>query len=98
MRAWPSDSSKMSFVPSIFSKRVTRSTIVSTNFLQSRESRRSPRYRLPKRLYKRLRILIDESLPGLLAPELVGHEAFSVRQKGWNGLRNGVLLRAAVEA
>src|SRR5207237_10543326 len=38
------------------------------------------------------------SLPGPLAAQVVSHEAFSVRQKGWNGLRNGVLHRAAVEA
>jgi hypothetical protein len=30
--------------------------------------------------------------------ELVGHEATTVRARGWLGLRNGVLLRSAVDA
>ena len=45
-----------------------------------------------------MRVLVDESLPRQLATELTGHDAVSVRQQGWNGLRNGVLLRAAVAA
>lgn len=45
-----------------------------------------------------MRILIDESLPIELADELSGHEFATVRGQGWLGLRNGVLLRAAVDA
>jgi predicted nuclease of predicted toxin-antitoxin system len=45
-----------------------------------------------------LRILIDESLPIELADELQGHAVSTVRQRRWHGLRNGVLLRAAVDA
>jgi hypothetical protein len=43
-----------------------------------------------------LRILIDESLPIALAPEFPGHDVTTVRAQRWLGLRNGVLLRAAV--
>lgn len=45
-----------------------------------------------------LRILIDESLPIALAAELTDHEVTTVRAQRWLGLRNGVLLRAAVDA
>jgi len=45
-----------------------------------------------------LRILIDESLPRSLAEQLPGHEVSTVRDQRWLGLRNGVLLRAAVDA
>jgi hypothetical protein len=45
-----------------------------------------------------LRILIDESLPRSLAGEFVDYEVSTVREQRWNGLRNGVLLRAAAEA
>ena len=45
-----------------------------------------------------MRILIDESLPIDLVDELTGHEVSTVRQRRWRGLRNGVLLRAAVDA
>ena len=43
-----------------------------------------------------MRVLIDESLPIELADEIPGHEAETVRSRGWLGLRNGVLLRTAV--
>ena len=45
-----------------------------------------------------MRILIDESLPALLAAEFEGFDVSTVRRQGWIGLRNGVLLRAAVDA
>ena len=45
-----------------------------------------------------MRVLIDQCLPRQLAPELPEHEATTVRAQRWLGLRNGVLLRAAVEA
>ena len=44
-----------------------------------------------------MRILIDESLPRSLAEQLPGHEVSTVRDQRWLGLRNGVLLRAAVD-
>ena len=45
-----------------------------------------------------MRILIDESLPIALALEFAGHDVSTVRAQRWLGLRNGVLLRAAVDA
>jgi hypothetical protein len=43
-------------------------------------------------------ILLDESLPRLLARSLLGHEVATVGRLGWAGLGNGDLLRRAVEA
>lgn len=45
-----------------------------------------------------MRILIDESLPIALALDFAGHDVSTVRAQRWLGLRNGVLLRAAVDA
>lgn len=45
-----------------------------------------------------MRVLVDQCLPRHLAAELTGHEATTVRAQRWLGLRNGVLLRAAVDA
>ena len=51
-----------------------------------------------ERQWAALRVLIDESLPLDLAAELTGHDVSTVRAQRWLGLRNGVLLRAAVDA
>lgn len=45
-----------------------------------------------------MRALVDESLPVELAGELLLDGTSTVRAQGWLGLRNGVLLRAAVTA
>jgi hypothetical protein len=45
-----------------------------------------------------LRVLVDESLPVALAAEIKNHDVSTVRARQWLGLRNGVLLRAAVDA
>ncbi len=45
-----------------------------------------------------MRVLIDESLPVGLAAELPGFDVSTVRAQHWLGLRNGALLRAAVDA
>ena len=42
-----------------------------------------------------MRVLLDEQLPRQLAPYLVGHEARTVQQQGWAGLKNGELLKQA---
>ncbi|MGA8054299.1 MAG: DUF5615 family PIN-like protein [Burkholderiales bacterium] len=42
-----------------------------------------------------MRILLDESLPRRLGRELTGHDARTVQQQGWAGLKNGELLRTA---
>lgn len=44
-----------------------------------------------------MRILIDESLPIALARDLGMPDVSTVRAEQWLGLRNGVLLRAAVD-
>ena len=42
-----------------------------------------------------MRILLDESLPRDLAALLTGHEAETVRDARWSGVRNGKLLSLA---
>lgn len=42
-----------------------------------------------------MRILLDEQLPRQLAPYLVGHDARTVQQESWAGLKNGELLTQA---
>lgn len=45
-----------------------------------------------------MRILLDESLPRKLKRDFPpGHEIFTVRDKGWLGMKNGVLLNLMVE-
>ena len=45
-----------------------------------------------------MRILLDEQLPRQLAPYLIGHDARTVQQESWTGLKNGVLLTSAETA
>ena len=42
-----------------------------------------------------MRVLLDESLPHDLAPELRSHDVQTVVGAGWAGLQNGELLRRA---
>lgn len=42
-----------------------------------------------------MKVLLDENLPHLLRNNLGDHEVFTVRYKGWVGLKNGELLKAA---
>ncbi len=42
-----------------------------------------------------MRVLLDESLPRKLVRELIGHEVHTVREQGWQGLKNGELLKRA---
>lgn len=42
-----------------------------------------------------MRILLDEQLPRQLRPYLVGHDARTVHQESWAGLKNGALLTQA---
>ena len=44
-----------------------------------------------------MRLLLDENLDWRLARDLPGHETHSVVQLGWSGIKNGALLRRAVE-
>ncbi len=42
-----------------------------------------------------MRILLDEDVPRRLAPLLLGHDATTVPQAGWAGVKNGQLLALA---
>lgn len=45
-----------------------------------------------------MKLLVDESLPVGLAAELSRYDVSTVRAQRWLGLKNGVLLRTAVDA
>jgi predicted nuclease of predicted toxin-antitoxin system len=45
-----------------------------------------------------MRILLDENLDWRLGRSLPSHEVKSVQAQGWTGVKNGTLLRRAVEA
>ena len=45
-----------------------------------------------------MRVLIDESLPLEVARALASFDVDTVHDRGWTGLRNGILLRAAIKA
>ena len=40
-----------------------------------------------------MKVILDECLPRMLKRLLVGHEVRTVRSEGWNGIKNGRLLR-----
>jgi hypothetical protein len=40
-----------------------------------------------------MRLLLDENLPKRLKLDFTDHEVFTVRDKGWNGIKNGELLK-----
>jgi hypothetical protein len=42
-----------------------------------------------------VKVLLDENLPHQLRANLPGHEISTVSYLGWNGLKNGELIRAA---
>jgi hypothetical protein len=44
-----------------------------------------------------VKVLLDENLPHLLRNILGAHDIFTVRYKGWAGLKNGELLKTAEE-
>ena len=39
-----------------------------------------------------MKLLLDENLPKRLKQDFPQHEVFTVRDKGWNGIKNGDLL------
>ncbi|QKG56286.1 DUF5615 family PIN-like protein [Hymenobacter sp. BRD128] len=43
-----------------------------------------------------MRLLLDENLPKKLKLDFPEHEVFTVRDKGWNGIKNGKLLELMV--
>lgn len=40
-----------------------------------------------------MKLLLDENLPRKLKSDFTEHQIFTVRDKGWNGFKNGELLR-----
>ena len=45
-----------------------------------------------------MRVLLDECVPRALRGELPGYEVKTIAEAGWAGVKNGELLRRAVEA
>jgi len=45
-----------------------------------------------------MRVLLDECLPRQLSVHLAGHDVQTVKEMGWAGKKNGVLLGLAAEA
>lgn len=45
-----------------------------------------------------MRLLLDENMPKRLRRDFPEHEVFTVRDKGWNGVKNGALLELMVAA
>ena len=44
-----------------------------------------------------MRLLLDENLPKRLKVDFPEHEIYTVRDKGWNGIKNGDLLELLLE-
>ena len=44
-----------------------------------------------------MRLLLDENLPKRLKQDFPEHEVFTVRDKQWNGIKNGELLKLLLE-
>ncbi len=44
-----------------------------------------------------MRLLLDENLPKRLKEDFLEHEVYTVRDKGWNGVKNGALLKLLME-
>jgi predicted nuclease of predicted toxin-antitoxin system len=44
-----------------------------------------------------MRLLLDENLPKRLKSDFFDHEVFTVREKGWNGIKNGELMQLMLE-
>lgn len=44
-----------------------------------------------------MRLLLDEKLQRRLKQDFPDHEIYTVRDKGWNGIKNGELLKRMLE-
>lgn len=44
-----------------------------------------------------MRLLLDENLPKRLKLDFFDHEIFTVRDKQWNGIKNGELLKLLLD-
>lgn len=43
-----------------------------------------------------MKLLLDENLPRRLKQDFPDHDIFTVRDRGWNGLKNGELLKLMI--
>lgn len=44
-----------------------------------------------------MKLLLDENIPKRLKLDYPEHEVYTVREKGWNGIKNGQLLQLLLE-
>ena len=44
-----------------------------------------------------MKLLLDENLPKRLKDDFSNHEVYTVRDKGWNGIKNGQLLELMLQ-
>jgi hypothetical protein len=44
-----------------------------------------------------MRLLLDENLPKRLKQDFAEHEVYTVRDKQWNGIKNGELLKLLLD-
>jgi predicted nuclease of predicted toxin-antitoxin system len=44
-----------------------------------------------------MKLLLDENLPKKLKLDFAEHEIYTVSDKGWNGIKNGELLRLLIK-
>lgn len=44
-----------------------------------------------------MKLLLDENLPKKLKLDFAEHETYTVRDKGWNGIKNGLLLELLIK-
>ena len=44
-----------------------------------------------------MKLLLDENLPKRLKLDFPEHEIYTVRDKSWNGIKNGELLKLLIE-
>ncbi len=44
-----------------------------------------------------MKLLLDENLPKRLKTDFAPHEIYTVRDKSWNGIKNGQLLQLMVD-
>lgn len=45
-----------------------------------------------------MKILLDENLPKRLKKDFIDHEIYTIREKAWNGKKNGELMSLLVAA
>lgn len=44
-----------------------------------------------------MKLLLDENLPKRLKDDFLNHEIYTVREMGWNGIKNGQLIQLMLD-